>query len=139
MKISYITTYNSSDVHNWSGLGHFIAKSLEEQDIIIDYIGNLSANPNYSLKLKSKLYKILGKDFDFEREPFMVRQFSKQAKDLINSETDVIFSLGTLPIAFLKTGKPKVFYTDATFAGMINFYPAFSNFSSETIKHGNYI
>jgi glycosyltransferase involved in cell wall biosynthesis len=39
----------------------------------------------------------------------------------------------------LKTKKPKVFYTDATFAGMLGFYDSFSNLCGETIKHGNYL
>jgi glycosyltransferase involved in cell wall biosynthesis len=32
---------------------------------------------------------------------------------------------------------PKVFYTDATFAGMLGYYPAFNNLSSETIRQGH--
>ncbi len=139
MKISYVTTYNSLDIHNWSGLGHYIAKSLEFQKASIDYIGDLNALPHLALILKKMLYTKLGKNFSFEREPYMAMQFSKQVNAILKPDTDIVFSPGTIPIAYLNSSKPKVFYTDATFAGMINFYPQFSNFPSETIKHGNEI
>lgn len=139
MKISYISPYDARDIHSWSGLGHYIADSLEFQGADIEYIGNLYAKPGLALKLKSMFYKRSGKDFAFEREKSFVKQYAKQANSLIKKNSDIIFSLGTLPVAFLKTTKPKVFYTDCTFAGMINFYPDFSNLSGETIKHGNNI
>jgi len=139
MKISYVTTYNALNIHNWSGLGYYIAKSIKDQKNDIDYIGSLQAHTNLSLRLRLKLYNKIGKSFVFEREPFIARQYAKQAESLINKETDIVFSPGTIPTAFLETSKPKVLYTDATFAAMINFYPEFSNFPLETIRHGNFI
>jgi glycosyltransferase involved in cell wall biosynthesis len=58
-------------------------------------------------------------------------------KRLAAIDCDVIFSPGTIPISYLCTKKPLVFWTDATFAGMVNFYPAYSNLCAETIKNGN--
>jgi glycosyltransferase involved in cell wall biosynthesis len=58
-------------------------------------------------------------------------------KHLVSIHSDIVFSPGTIPIAYLQTEKPIVFWTDATFAGMINFYPKFSNLCAETIKNGN--
>ncbi len=139
MNISYVTTYNALDIHNWSGLGHYIARSLEDQKATLNYIGNLYAHPGLALKLKSRLYAKMGQAIEYEREPSIARRLSKQAKRSIKENTNIVFSPGTIPIAFLKTKQPKVFYTDATFAGMVNFYPGFSKFSKEIIRHGNYI
>lgn len=139
MKISYITTYDASDLKNWSGLGYYIANSMINQNAEIDFIGNLTAKADYSLRLKSFYYKTLGKKFAFDREPYIVNQFAQKASALLNPNTDIIFSPGSIPIALLESHKPKVFYTDATFAGMLGFYKEFSNFCSETIKHGNYL
>jgi glycosyltransferase involved in cell wall biosynthesis len=139
MKVSYITTYNASDIHNWSGTGYYIAKSLENQNADIDFIGNLKTHVPVVLKLKQKFYGAIGKSFDIYREPYIANQLAKQAKSSLNHDTDIVFSPGSVPIALLKTEIPKVFYTDATFAGMIDFYDAFSNFCPETIRHGNYL
>ena len=50
---------------------------------------------------------------------------------------DIVFSAGTMPIAYLRTDKPIVFWADATFDGMINFYPEFTNLCDETIRNGH--
>ncbi|HEY9597712.1 MAG TPA: glycosyltransferase family 4 protein [Cyanophyceae cyanobacterium] len=58
-------------------------------------------------------------------------------KSLNLIEPDIIFSPGTIPIAYLETEKPIVVWTDATFAGLVNFYPGFDNLCAETIRNGN--
>ena len=42
LKIAYITTYDATDVNNWSGLGYYIAKTLEKHVGDIEYVGNLN-------------------------------------------------------------------------------------------------
>lgn len=137
MKISYITIDDASDVHNWSGLDHFIAKALEEQKADIDYVGNLQTHPGLSLRFKNQFYRLLGKKFKYERNVAIASAYARQVKARINQDSDIIFCPGTLPIALLENDKPKVFYTDATFAGMIGFYDDFTGLSPETIRHGN--
>ena len=135
MKISYVTIYNALDIHNWSGLGYSIAKTLENQNAELDYIGNLQTRINSVLKFKQRVYKKFSKKiFDINREPFIAKQYAEQVKLYLNPETDIIFSPGSIPIALLKTAKPKVFYTDATFAGILGFYDSFSNLCAETIS-----
>jgi glycosyltransferase involved in cell wall biosynthesis len=139
MNIDYITTYDALDVHNWSGSGYFIAKSLKEQDAEIRYLGDLQVKPSFLLNAKSLLYKLSRKSFLFERECSVARQYAQKISPLIRPDTDIIFSPGTIPIALLESSKPKVFYADATFAGMIGFYEDFSGLAKETIEHGNYL
>lgn len=140
MKIAYVTTYNAMDIHNWSGLGYTIAKTLEGQGNSVDYIGNLKRKVSPILLAKSKFYKkFTGKSFDIDRHPQVVQGYSDQIKPLLNKQSDVIFSPGTVPIALLETKAPKVFYTDATFAGIINFYDNFQNLAQKAIDNGNYI
>ncbi|KQS33282.1 glycosyltransferase family 4 protein [Dyadobacter sp. Leaf189] len=137
MKISYVTSYDASDIHNWSGLGYMIADALRNQDHEVNLIGSLKSSPSAEMYLKKLYYKILGKDFDFGRELHTARQYAAQIKSRVSSDSDVIFSPSTLPVSLLDISKPKVFYTDATFAGMIGFYDYLSNLSSSTIKSGN--
>jgi glycosyltransferase involved in cell wall biosynthesis len=137
MKISYVTTYDASDIHNWSGLGYMIAKTLENQGSRIDFIGDLQSSPSLEMYLKKLYFKLLSKDFDFGREIHTAQQYAKQIKARIKADSDIVFSPGTIPISMLDVVQPKVFYTDATFAGMVGFYDYLSNLSPSTIKSGN--
>ncbi len=137
MNIEYVTTYDATDIHNWSGSGYFIAKALKEQAAEVRYIGNLQADHSFLLNVKKLYYKRIKKSFLPDRDLSIARQYAKKAASAIHADTDIIFSPGSLPIALLESNKPKVFYTDATFAGMLGFYESFSNLSKETIRHGN--
>jgi glycosyltransferase involved in cell wall biosynthesis len=92
------------------------------------------------LKVKQKFYKkIKGRIFEIYREPFVAKHYAHQVKSRMDQDTDIVFSPGSIPIALLETDKPKVLYTDATFAGLIDFYGYYSNVCKETIDHGNYL
>ena len=140
MKISYVTTYNAQDIHNWSGLGYSISKALENQKAQIDYIGNLIIRKKPIIRIKHKFIStILKKDLLISRDPDVAKQYANQIKLLLNKNTDIIFSPGTIPISLLDSDKPKIVYTDSTFAGMLNFYKEFSNLCNETIRDGNFL
>ena len=48
-----------------------------------------------------------------------------------------MFSPGSIPLARLKTSLPKVFQTDATFAGIIDQYPELADYPREYIEEGH--
>jgi len=140
MKISYVTTYDAMDIHNWSGVGYSIAKMLENQNADIHYIGKLRREKDVFLNIKEKYYQRFSKKaFHIDRDPFIIKRYAQQVQTKMEINTDIVFSPGSIPIALLETRKPKVFYTDATFAGMVGFYDYFSNLCPETVKHGNYL
>ena len=137
MRLTYVTSYDAMDVTSFSGVSHYLTRALIENGCEIDYIGNLVAPHSYFLKLKRRIYTRLGKKFEFDREPIILKNYAKQIEKKLKPNTNIIFSPGTLPVAFLKNRLPKVIYADATFAAMVNFYEEFSNLSKETIRHGN--
>lgn len=141
MKIAYVTTYDSFDVQTWSGLGSYILRALQDVGFHTESIGNLRERKIWSQlsRLKNAYYsKLLSQRYLSDREPGILRDYATQVeKRLTSFHSDIVFSPGTIPIAYLQTAKPIVFYTDATFAGMIDFYPEFSNLCAETIKNGN--
>jgi glycosyltransferase involved in cell wall biosynthesis len=62
---------------------------------------------------------------------------SQIEKALTSTPYDVVFSPGTIPIAHLKTHKPIVIWTDATFAGLLDFYFSSNSICNESIKNGH--
>jgi glycosyltransferase involved in cell wall biosynthesis len=143
MKIAYVTTYDAKDIKKWSGVGYHIARALENQSLLLEYIGSLKEK--YSLPLKAKQYlsnyfskKIPIKRYLRDRDPLIVKNYAQQvASKLSKINHDLVLSPGTIPIAYLECSQPIVFWTDGTFSGMIDFYPEFTNLSQKTIKDGN--
>lgn len=139
MNIAFVTTDNAKSILSWSGLSYYISKSLEIGGNRIKYIGDLERHFTPINFLKSVFYaKILHQKFPIDRTIAAAMSYSKSvAKSLLNSEYDCIFSPGTIPIAYLNSKVPKVIYTDATFACMLNYYETFDNLSSDTIRQGH--
>ncbi len=142
MKIAYVTTYNAQTLgsNTWRS-GYYIAKALQAQGCIVHYIGPLRQKYLAYTKLKSFIYRsVLNKRYLFDREPLVLKDFAQQtAQEMAQQDIDVVFSPGIVPIAFLECSKPIVFWADATFAGMVDFFPSFSNLCKETIRNGNFV
>jgi glycosyltransferase involved in cell wall biosynthesis len=72
------------------------------------------------------------------RDPGVIRQYARQiARELRTKPVDVIVSNGTIPVALLDCAAPIVFWCDATFAGMVDFYPGFTNLQRESLENGD--
>lgn len=139
MKVSYVTTYDHSDLHRWSGSGYYIAQCLADSGLQLSYISDLKMRLETLFMIKTLLYKkLLRRQYLRSYEPFVLHSYAGQVgRQLHRLKPDVVFSPGTIPISYLRTDKPIVFWTDATFAGVVNFYPEFSNLCREGIRKGH--
>lgn len=138
MKIAFITTYDSSNIQGFSGSGYYILQTLKQQGFLIKNIGNLKKNINVFIKVKDLTYrKLLNKNYMMNREPKILKSYAYQVeRRLQRINPDIVFSPGNIPISYLNTDKPLIIWTDATFAGMIDFYPEFSNLCKESLNIG---
>jgi glycosyltransferase involved in cell wall biosynthesis len=139
MKIAFVTTEDSSDRHAWSGCVNNMLRALQNSGFQTEIIDRLKINFHPKIYIKRAIYKIvLSKKYLTNREPIILKNYAAQVENYLASiNCDVVFSPGTIPIAYLQTKKPIVFWTDSAFAGMINFYPEFSNLCTESIRDGN--
>ena len=138
MRIAYVTTYDSNDQLAWSGLGHRIRRSLEEAGAEVTPVGPLSHKYGSYFRLKRAIHsKLSRRVYVDDREPLLLRHYAREiSRALSETEHDVVFSPGTIPIAELVTKKPIVFWTDATFDAMLDYYPGFSNLSRASARAG---
>ncbi len=136
--IAYVTIYDSSDINAWSGTGYNMSKMLEDAGYNVVRVGSLKTKVPFYLKLKQKIYsKLFSKKYSNERVPAVLKSYAKEVEEaLALIDYDVIFSPGSLPVTYIDEKKPIVFWTDATFASMIDFYPGFTNLSNEAILNG---
>lgn len=141
MKVAYVTPYSSSDVHAWSGSVYFIREALAKAGCEIVPVDSLKDSGRLPAKLKEKAIKhLLGKTFLSDRRPGLLKAYAEQVAQRCEAVApDIIFSPGTIPIADLRTKTPVVFWTDATFAGIHNYYGLFSNLHGETIRDGHHV
>jgi glycosyltransferase involved in cell wall biosynthesis len=141
MKVAYVTTHDATDLKNWSGTAYHIAKSLEKQGVEIVHIGPLEDRGGALLGARRLVAKLLGgRSMLRERDPRVAAGYAAQVEERLRGlGVDWILSPGTIPIAELAVSTPIAFWTDATFAQMVDLYPEFRNLAPATLKGGNLI
>lgn len=137
MRIAYVTTYDSSDVRAWSGIGLTMRSALVDAGVVVDPVGPLSGR-NRIRTGATKLYNLSrGRQHHADRDPRVIASYGRAvAQSAAVSQADLIFSPGTIPVAQLETKKPIVVWTDATFDGLVGFYPEYSRLSRATLTNG---
>ena len=136
-RIAYVTTYDERDLHAWSGVVHTIAGCLVSAGFELDMIG-MSEPATLRTKALKLAWRAAGAQLLRDREPLVTKGFGAQAmKRLKTVDHDLIFSPGTVAIAHIQTPKPIVYWTDSTFDGMVDYYPAFTGLSRRTLRNGH--
>ena len=140
MKLAYVTTYDSTRLtgsDEWSGTGYYIAQSLESQEIDLDYVGPLE-DPTVVRavrKFKRHYYELLHrKNYQKNSDPQTLKNYARQVEQKLSSQDKIVFSATIDPIAYLDCDLPIVFWADATFAGIVDFYPQYSNLHPEVVR-----
>ena len=145
MRVAYVTPFDSrilSVQNNWSGTGYYIAQAIKDQSISLDYVGPLEDKlPLKAIsKSKSRYYRFFGKNYIKYIEPSILRDYAGQIFEKLHStKSDIVFSASSDSIAYLECNQPIVFWADATFANVIDFYPAYSNLCKESLKAAHLI
>ena len=68
---------------------------------------------------------------------YLKRMAVKTSRQLAGRQYDLIFAAGSLPVSFLRSDKPIVFYTDATYDCMISLYIDRSKLWNGSFVQGN--
>jgi len=139
VKLGYVTVFDPNNIKYHSGTPYYMAKALQAQSISLEYLGPLKEN--FSLLFKAKQYlhnHLFSKRYRRDREPLILKGYAYQvSKKLSGTDIDVVFSPSSLPIAYLECNKPIVFWRDATFSGLKDFYVDCSNLCEQTIRAGH--
>jgi len=141
MQIAYTTTFDASDVHNWSGTPYHMSKALGDAGMTVEYIGSLQRKLPPFFKVKQTVKKYLCDQRESPRfNCHVAQQYSDQvAAKLKNSLAKVVVSPLINPIAYLDCKQPIVLWTDALYAALLGFYPPFAYHSASSVTQGNEI
>jgi glycosyltransferase involved in cell wall biosynthesis len=137
LRVAYVTTYDAHDVHAWSGLGNAIAECLIRAGFELEFVG-LREPARLRMRAAQLAYRAAGTRLLRDREPLVIRGYAAQAERRLRSvDHDIVFSPGDVAIGLLATSRPIVFWADATFAGMVDYYESFTGLSRRTLRHGH--
>jgi glycosyltransferase involved in cell wall biosynthesis len=137
VKAAYVTTFDSSDVRAWSGLVYYISRCLELAGITVEPMGPLSPRVHPLARVWHVEAKLRGLGYQVDRHPRVAGAHAAEVKRRIESQPcDLVFSIGTIPIAHLESRRPIAFWADATFGAMLRFYPDFRVLSKRAIRDG---
>lgn len=139
MNLACVTTYDPE--MQFGGVANHMTRSLLYQGVDIQYVGPLQMQYSPSTWARELVCRVLlKKNFNAGRHPAVVKNYSMEAaRRLKNQDVDIVFSPqspASQPIAYLDIEKPIVIWTDATFAGVIGFYSAFSSLARKEIRDG---
>ncbi len=138
MHLAYVSTYDPTDVRTWSGIPFHMWQSLERQGLRLSQVGPLREQHAFRYKLKQLRYRLQDERHLRHHEPAVLRGFAEQAESRLAAlRPDVVFGVGSLPIALLDTDRPIAFWSDATFASVLYYYQEFARLSDETVRLGH--
>ncbi len=138
MKIAFVTLSDPCHSSLRIRSDYYKANCLENQSAEITCIGPLKEKYFRFFNVKGKIYRILKRNYESLREPIILKGYAEQIQQkLLTLDVDIVFSYSSIPLSYLNCRQPIVFWVDATFAGMVDFYPEFTNLSKESLRKGN--
>lgn len=140
MRIAFVAnSYLDPDKPNsWSGLPYFIRRSLEGAGVDVETC-MLEEPLALGTLLRYAYWKLIRrKRFIRACEETLHRSYARQIERRLRSvHVDAVFSPSSWPVAYCTPDVPIVFWTDACFGGMLNFYKSFSDLAPPSIAHGH--
>src|SRR5690606_15072520 len=139
-KVLYVSMDDPADIKAWSGTVYFISRMLGRQGFPMEFMGNVLQGRRLMEKaVEHTRARLLGrKPAPVDRRIHTAERCARAIeKRLLQSDAQVVFSPGSIPLARLNTKLPKVFQTDATFAGIIDQYPELADYPREYIEEGH--
>jgi hypothetical protein len=137
MKIGFATTYDSSSVRHWSGTPFFMKAALQQTGLdVVPIVTEEARRP--SLLGRKIAYKLAGRHYLSDRNPSVLAQHARTVLDLSRkANTRVVVSPGTVAVSSLTPDTDFVFWTDATFGGLVGFHPEFKSLCARSLRDGH--
>jgi glycosyltransferase involved in cell wall biosynthesis len=138
LRIGFVSVNDATDVSQWSGTPSHVLSTLRRLPVHVELYSPLSQRLKYllaPLKIWSKIRKW---SLSLDHFPLLLHSYARQISAAVRERpVDVIVSLSSIPITELKCARPIVFWTDAVFHGMHDYYDgAFASMTPSAIARG---
>lgn len=141
LNIALIQQADARSVRTWSGTAWFSKRAIEKH---LGRVTDLSPYPNSILPwhLRGKLFSSLsGKGYSPDHDPDIARRYGEYfSRKLREGNYDLVFSpAGSASIAWLETDIPIVYFSDATWRVVLDYYACYTNLIPMSRKGGDEI
>ncbi len=141
LRIGFVTIHAAEDRSAYSGTALAMRQAFRDHpEVDLCDIDRLKV-PLYPLwRAKQAAYWFgLGSRYWMNRQPAVLRSFAEQVAHKAASigRLDCLVSPSSIPLAAYRGPEPTVFWTDATFDCLADFYPEATGFCPETRHAGN--
>ncbi len=122
---------------SWPATAASMASALEAAGNTVIRIRPIGTENPLFWRAIQAIYRMAGIRFHGDRQEKVVRKLSLSVKEQLQGHRpDLVLCSSSLPVPFLDVNVPVAFWTDATFNGMLDFYPEFSKLSRTTRRNG---
>jgi glycosyltransferase involved in cell wall biosynthesis len=136
LRVGFVSIHDATDIHTWSGIPAQVLASLRKMDVQIELFSPLSQRSKYLLAPIKAIARMRKANISMDHYPLVMNSYARQIERAMRERpVDVIFSTSSIPIAMLKCPQPIIYWTDAVFHGMYDYYPgAFSGVTPGAIR-----
>jgi glycosyltransferase involved in cell wall biosynthesis len=138
-RVALVCLRGAINMASWLGNATAIETGLRARGLEVVRID--VAREQFSLLLKAKqllMTRVLRRGYSRHREPLLLRHYGREiGREVAASGADVVLALTAMPVAALECRQPIVFWNDAPFGAMLDFYPTFSNMTPRSIELGH--
>lgn len=128
LRIALVHCRDADDVRVWSGTPYFAKRAVERH---VGEVIDLSPAPlgNFFYRLASKFFRLMGKGAPHDQFLHYARALGRYFSDrLARDSYDLVFvPSGKEVLAFLETDVPIIYYSDATWRAVEDYYSVYTN------------
>ena len=141
MKIGYLTEANPVDKLPWSGTIYNIYQAMKSEGMDVVWIPvKINLLVRVLMKLGNKILSLLHGNGDMYHTKMVSFLLTRSIDKKKLKAVDIIFSpAGSVYLAYIKTSKPVVYCTDATFHILESYYGYLKHLSTWNVQQGNWI
>jgi len=146
LRIGFVHRFDARNIRSWSGIFYFMSKALEAHVGEVVYLGpDDSAGTKFIIDNTARVnrywQRITGKVLATDKNRILSNRLARFFERRIQQmPCDILFApVASVEIAHLKTDLPIVYYSDITWAQIVDYYPEFTSVSDYGMAEGERI
>jgi glycosyltransferase involved in cell wall biosynthesis len=138
LRIALVHHRDASDVRTWSGTPYFLRRALQQWVGDVIDLGPSPIPLEPARLVRGAVRLVTGRSWSYDHDPLFARMHARVfRRRLADSGADLVFSPGaSVAVAFLESSLPLVYYSDATFRVMRDYYVAYTGLTGRTARGG---
>jgi glycosyltransferase involved in cell wall biosynthesis len=140
MRIAFVSDVNPYDRAAFSGSTYQILQIILATGATVEVVGPVMEKWRFNaIRLSSVPYRLAGQGVAWPKHPFLLRSCAQKVDEAARRiKPDVIFSAGSNSIAYSNFLRPTIFWSDAPFGAMMDYYPwpQFQRLTEESRRYG---